>query len=198
VARRWTSGEWGAWVHKFSALIQNTWSEKYWLSTPASLNELEVTRAGGGAKSRVQLHCVLKVQMVAGGAAHHRIKVVKANAPDGVAFVSNSTLYDDADLKSVPPGVTGWAKPFNTVVHEIGHTLGLHHACESITPAAPYCLAGHPDYTEVMGKGNELRARYATPWQNAAASWFNSSGSVRHLKPADFNAYTYRIAPADI
>ena len=47
-----------------------------------------------------------------------------------------------------------------------------------------------------LGMGPELRVRYATPWQNAAVSWFRSAGHT--LKPTDFTPYAYRIAPADV
>ena len=168
-----------------------------WLASPAALTELEVPKPGGG-KSRVQLHCVLKVQLAQPAAAHHRIEVVKTNAANGLAFRSNSTRYDDKDLLTDAPAVSGFAKPFTMVVHEMGHTLGLHHACETKTPSAPYCMATDPDGNEIMAKGNELKPTYATPWQNAAASWFNSNGHGHSLKPVDFQPYLYRIAPSDV
>src|SRR5262249_12435040 len=72
-----------------------SWSEKFWLTTPAALTELEEPNPAGGRK-RVNLHCVLKLNVVPAGAAQHRIEVVKANASNGVAFRSNSTKLRSA------------------------------------------------------------------------------------------------------
>lgn len=146
VAKYWSPGEWNRWVAQFRSLIVRNWSEKFWLSTPPSLTELEVPKPGGG-KGRVHLHCVLRVDIVSSALAQHRIKVVKDDA--GGNFRSYSTQYDTADLHTE----TGYAKPFIAAVHEIGHTLGLRRACEIITPATPYCVAGDPNSNEVMGNG---------------------------------------------
>ncbi len=196
-SRWWSNNEWSAWTRKFIQVVQSRWSEKFWLATPASLAELQVPNPTGGT-SRVQLHCVLRVQLASPSLAHHRIKVVKAGVTNGVAFRSNSTRYDDKDLLTDAPSVTGFTKPFSTVVHEIGHTLGLHHACETKTPSSPYCLAADPDGNEIMAKGNELRPQYATPWQNAAASWFNSDRHGHSVRPSDFTPSLFRLAPVNV
>jgi hypothetical protein len=191
----WTPKEWSIWAYRFKSIIERSWSEKFWLTTPASLSELEV--AAGGSKRRVQLHCVLRVDIANAASAHHKIKVVKTNAPPG-SFPSNSTMYAKQDVNVELPATHGWPKPFTAVVHEIGHTLGLHHSCEQTTPSAPYCALTDPASNEVMAQGNELRPAYATPWQIAAASWFNSSGHGHSLKPNDFPASLYRVAPAPV
>jgi hypothetical protein len=196
--RWWSNAEWAKYVQKFISVVQANWSEKMWLASPTTINELQVPKKAGG-KARAQLHCVLKVQHVQNAAsAHHRIQVVKVGAADGLAFRSNSTRLDEKDLKTVPVAVSGFAKPFSTVVHEMGHTLGLHHSCETKTPATPYCLATDPDGNEVMAKGNEMKPTYATPWQNAAASWFNSDTHGHAFKPSDFTASLTRLAPASV
>jgi hypothetical protein len=46
--------------------------------------------------------------------------------------------------------------------------------------------------------GDALQPNYATPWQIAAASWFNSSGRGHSLKPNDFPAALYRVPPAPV
>jgi hypothetical protein len=195
-SKAWTQQEWNTWTQRFVNLIQSTWSEKFWLGTPASLTELEVPRPGG--KARVNLHCLLKVRLVSPAQAQHKITVVKTSATNGLQFRSHSTLYDHQDLRTDPPTVTGFAQPFNTVVHEIGHTLGLHHACEATTPSTPYCLATNPAVVEVMAKGNALRSHYATPWQNAAAAWFNADSHGHHYSPSDFPASMTRLAPVPV
>jgi hypothetical protein len=195
--KKWSDAEWRRWVNQFQSLIIRNWSEKFWLATPPGVQELEVTKSGGG-KKRVNLHCVLKLGIVPAASAQHRIEVVKVNAPNGVAFRSDSTKYDNADIKTDPPAVTGFAKSFTTAIHEIGHTLGLHHPCEAIMPATPYCVASHPDSNEIMGMGNEYRARYASPWQNAAAAWFNSAGKGHSFQATDFNPSMVRLAPVDV
>lgn len=196
-SKPWSTTEWNQWTARFVRLVQQNWSEKFWLKTPASLTELEVPRPPSG-KARVNLHCVLKVRLVPPAAAQHKIHVVKTSATTGTAFRSHSTLYDHQDLKTDPPSVTGFPKPFNTVLHEIGHTLGLHHTCETTTPSTPYCLAAHPGVNEVMAQGNQWQAGYATPWQNAAAAWFNADGHGHTYKPSDFPASMTRLAPVPI
>ena len=195
-SQKWDQTEWNSWISAFKDVVQSHWSEKFWLATPASLSELEV--ASGGRKSRVQLHCVLKLEFQSIIGAHHRVDVLKTGTVGGVQFRSDSTSYEVTDIATEPPSATGFPKPFTTVVHEIGHTLGLHHPCERSWPTQPYCLAGHPNEKEIMGKGDELRIRYATPWQNAAASWFNSNMPGRSLKPADFRPSVHRIAPVSV
>lgn len=197
ISKPWGRDEWTRWTQRFVNLIQKSWSEKFWLATPASLTELEVPRPGG-KKARVNLHCVLKVRLVQPAAAQHKITVVKTTASHGGAFRSSSTLYDDKDLKTDPPSVTGLPKPFNVVLHEIGHSLGLHHACEATTPSTPYCLATDPAVDEVMAQGTRLHPRYANPWQNAAAAWFNADGHAHRYKPSDFPASMTRLAPVPL
>jgi len=193
----WGIQEWQRWTQQFVSLVQKSWSEKFWLKTPASLTELEVPRSPSG-KARVNLHCVLKVQLVQPAAAQHKITVVKTSATHGLAYRSDSTNYDHKDLKTEPPSVTGFSQPFNTVVHEIGHSLGLHHACEATTPSTPYCLSTDPAVNEVMAKGNQLQAGYATPWQNAAAAWFNADGHGHRYTPSNFPASMTRLAPVPV
>jgi hypothetical protein len=192
----WTNKEWGNWVRQFIKVVESHWSAKFWLSTPAALSELEVAKPGGG-KKRVNLHCLLNVQLAKAAMAHHRITVVKTSATSSVGYGSHSTNYDDKDLLTDSPAVSGFTKPFNTVVHEIGHTLGLHHACESITPSTPYCTAAHPEVGTIMAMGNEYRATYATPWQNAAAAWFNTDSHGHKFQPSEFKSSLTRLAPVD-
>jgi hypothetical protein len=192
----WTNSEWGAWVRQFMKVVESHWSGKFWLATPAALSELVVAKPGGG-KKRVNLHCLLKVQLAKAAMSHHRITVVKTNASNGVAFGSHSTNYDDKDLLTDAPAVSGFTKPFNTVVHEIGHTLGLRHACEAITPSTPYCTATHSEVGTIMAMGNEYRAIYATPWQNAAAAWFNSDKHGHTFQASEFTSSLTRLAPVD-
>ncbi|CEJ16150.1 hypothetical protein BN1110_06501 [bacterium YEK0313] len=195
-ASNWRAGEWNAWTANFKKLIESSWSERIWLSTPASLHELEVADPGGG-KRRVNLHCVLKCVISHSGAAHQIIRVVKAKLPSVGAFRSDSRLLDKNDLNIDPVGTYAeQTKPFTTAVHEIGHNLGFTHACQATTPATPYCLAADPNSGEIMATGNELRVRHAMPWQRAAATWFSSGGTS--CLPTDFGPSFVRLAPVAV
>lgn len=194
-AKKW-GNDWFAWTARFTKIIESAWSEKFWLSTPAQLHDLEVSAPGGG-KRRVNLHCVLKCVVSPMGAAHQVIRVAKTGLANGAVFNSDSRLLDDADLKTDPVGSYGaQTKPFNTAVHEIGHNLGFTHACQVTTPSTPYCVVTDPDNAEIMGTGNELRARYAMPWQRAAAMWFSSAGTP--CSPSDFAPSMVRLAPVPV
>jgi hypothetical protein len=214
LTKAWTNATWNGWANKFKGVIERKWSEKFWLASPATLTELEVTDKKDHSKHRVHLHCVLKVEITSVAAAHHRVPVVQAtqSVPPGpvvinsttATFRSNSTLLDDKDIQTdagIWPALT--SRPFNTATHEVGHLLGLHHpfegnAAASLPGNSVYCVVGNADCSTVMGLGDELRTSYAQPWQNAAASWFNSAGKGHNLKPSDFTPSLFRLAPADV
>jgi hypothetical protein len=50
-----------------------------------------------------------------------------------ISHTIQATEVGKAGLKADQPAVTGWAKPFTTVVYEIGDTLSLHHSCAAAT-----------------------------------------------------------------
>lgn len=142
----------------------------------------------------MNLHCVFKCIISHPGAAHQVIRVAKAGLANGGAFRSNSRLLDDADIKTDPAGTyLNQTQPFNTAVHEIGHNLGFTHPCEVTTPATPYCVSTDPNSTEIMATGNQLRVKYATPWQRAAAMWFSTGGTS--CSAFDFSPSLTRLAP---
>jgi hypothetical protein len=208
----WTDAVWNGWAAKFKKLIERNFSEKMWLAGPAALTELVVTDKG--TSYRVNLHCVLRVELTGFAAAHHRVPVVLATQtlPPGpvvvnsnsVTFRSNSTQLDNKDIQT-DTGLFGslTSTAFNTATHEVGHLLGLHHPFEG-NPAAAlpgnnvYCVVGNADCNAVMGMGNQLRTSYAAPWQQAAASWFNSAGKGYNLKASDFSPSLFRLAPTAV
>ena len=195
-AHWWSTKEWTAWTAKFKQTIESAWSGKIWLATPAALHELEVSAPGGG-KRRVNLHCILKCVLSHQSSAHQIIQVAKTGFANGGTFRSDSRDLDDADLKTDPVGsYVNQTKPFNTAVHEVGHDLGFTHPCETSTPATPYCLATDPNVAEIMSTGNEMRPRYAMPWQKAAAMWFSTAGTP--CTPADFAPSFVRLAPVPV
>jgi hypothetical protein len=217
LTKPWSNKAWFAWVSKYKAIVEKAWTEKFWLKTPTTLTDLNVTDKKTSDTYRCNMHCVLRVNVTAPAAlCHHRISSVRAVrtvatpavlVTDTTTFRSDDAHYDEKDLQTDSGLFPGLAtKPFNTSVHEVGHLLGFGHpfegtaACPTGAETACYCIAGNPDCNTIMGMGDELRLSYAAPWQRAAALWFNSDGTGRATKftESDFVPSLTRLAPVKV
>jgi hypothetical protein len=49
-----------------------------------------------------------------------------------------------------------------------------------------------------MAMGDEQHPNFATPWQNAAAAWFNADGHGHRYTASDFPASMTRLAPVPV
>ncbi|WP_157605407.1 hypothetical protein [Schlesneria paludicola] len=214
--RPWGKPEWTNFTTGFKRECAK-WNDRFWLIPPASFSALDVKQ--GSRSVRPNIYCHLYVSIVGSAAGAHRsINVVNLDLQDaktrlGVtdanmnsgAFRSDADQYDALDVKTrsqwSQDNTGAWheAKKYSTVVHEVGHALGLPHIgvshndnlCQiavfldehvpnpSALPGlfnggsngqACYGTFGVPDRgANVMGGGTNFDETNAAPWASRLA-----------------------------
>jgi hypothetical protein len=146
-------GEWTDFKRKFQRRCHK-WDNRFWLIPPGDFSLLDVNT--GHQRLRPNVHCHLHVDLVGSAAdAHQIIDVVnldkkpiaaklgvKESKLDGQTFRSNMGLYDSLDVDYSVATVHDKKSRLhhvrhNTVLHEIGHALGLPHI--GVTHHDPLC-----------------------------------------------------------
>ena len=116
-----------------------------------------------------------------------QIKIDYPDTPDRTAFdnllmlVTSKQLSSDCGWSGVAAGADSWVKDLNlrTTVHEIGHNVGMAHACSGNT-AIGDASSEYGDTTSVMGRGsantfNMPHSLFQGWIREAAIGWYNKA-----------------------
>jgi len=187
--RDWGEVEYQDFCTRYQTQGQRFWNGKYWLQTPDTFAEFDCPIPPKTPTHRPNVYCRFKLEMVNSEArAHTTIDLVRLDRNTGTSttFRSHSKLYDNFDLQtSKYSNITddkGKVHTFyqQTIVHEIGHSLGLDHigvlvgnvACKADNTNTNPCYGlgmSQTDASNVMGYGMSLTAIDAKPWLSRIA-----------------------------
>lgn len=172
---KWEEWEWFAFRDNFPKVIKDFWDEKFEL-TP---NRAWFRPSPNQGLTAPKVTCSLDIELVAGG-AHQRYFIINL-APNEQPFRSFAvptertgvfTQYDLSPDKfhrktSIRHGrrteqhrVTYFQ---TTILHEFGHTMGLHHVRGQSNKDDAYGIT-LDERTNMMGFGEQIHASQASPW----------------------------------
>lgn len=214
----WAGGEWSTFIAGVKREAAK-WNNQFWLIPPAGFDKLDIK--ANGRTIRPNIYCHLHLEMLPGvSGAYNKIDVVNfdtqgvpASAANSGYSRSNAGQYDDLDVKprsqqtQDETGTWRTARNYSTIVHEIGHSLGLPHIgvthqdplcqmsiiMEQITPSGTILPAlfhggsngqacyGHLGNAvrggNVMGGGTSFEESNAAPWAQRLAVHTNTKAS---------------------
>lgn len=201
----WAPGELDKFRTKYKHLAETAWTNKFWLKTPVSCADLIHPFDGqAGPKARVNLRCRLIINLLTDtNDAHKVIDAVKyVPNPASIPPRANDRTYFQDTLNRAPHTDLGGRRYYqDTVVHEVGHALGLPHVGVSVgtmitplVPGSPVCSVATQNQVicyegsnvrqtnDIMGLGNTFSTRDAQPWLDrvtqhtaiAVAQWTTS------------------------
>jgi hypothetical protein len=195
----WTPAEWNAFRSNVVPIISRYWDRKFELTPSRPWYQ----RRAGEAPVAARFTCSLSLQLVdTAGHAHHRYFIIKPQEATFRSFASSETrrgMFTDRDLslrrrpRMTRVGTAVHSVTFyqSTILHEFGHTLGLHHVAGQGNHSAAYGTTLEQRH-DVMGLGEHASERAARPW---------ISQLRHHLRPAHGEApltFTARIVAPQI
>ena len=169
----WTDHEWAGFRNNFVNVICRHWDNKFELVP----NRAWYSEDGSSAPTDAAVQCHLSIELVnTAAAAHHRYYIVKpvettlrsfADATGRVALLTHRDLGSDWSAWQARVGRERRSVSFaqSTALHEFGHTLGLWHVNGRGNNDAAYGVTLE-ELTDLMGVGDHLTARHASPWSS--------------------------------
>ena len=168
----WEAWEWHAFRSSFGPVVTDFWNNRFEL-TP---NRPWYKHSAGGPAIALKINCGLDIELVESiGQAHHRYFIIKPTREDYRSWViqpQRIAMLTDRDLSPTtsrrPTRVRRGRRVDvsffqTTVVHEFGHTLGLHHVRHGGNADDAYGVSLDEQST-VMGRGETTGAGAAQPW----------------------------------
>lgn len=166
----WTDPEWLAFRVNFVNVIMRYWDHKFELRPSRPWFQ---ARRGVGAPEAARITCSLSIDLVdPTEPAHHTYHIIKPQETDFRSFTAGRRgIFTHRDLArgedSARTRVDGaWQDVTyfqSPVLHEFGHTLGLHHVNGRGNSNASYGITLQQRH-DIMGMGENPTARAARPW----------------------------------
>jgi len=168
----WTDAEWAAFRDNFVRVLMRYWDGKFELTPSRAWYQ---ARYATGTPAASKITCSLSVGLVdTAGLANQRFFIAKTRetnfrsfawAAHRLGFFTHRDLALDWNTRRTRLGRVRHSVSFlqTTILHEFGHTLGLHHVGGRGNADANYGLTlDHRN--ELMGMGDHATARLAQPW----------------------------------
>jgi hypothetical protein len=168
----WTPAEWVAFRTNVVPILMRFWDRKFELTPSRPWYQ---PRRGGAAVA-ARFTCSLSLQLVdTAGHAHQRYFIVKPQETTFRSFADGEArrgLFTHRDLshtlrdRMVRVGAADHSVTFrqNTILHEFGHTLGLHHIAGRGNNPAAYGGTSLAQRQDLMGSGDHVTMTAARPW----------------------------------
>ena len=173
---RWPDDEWQRFRRSFYNDVTGFFKDRFWLVTPAGYTDLDWP--DGRPTHRPNVKCGLQLSVYE-HPAHARIVVNCIYPVPGQTMRSSMSPgslrgeldFGDMSFQDQQP-LRGEVQTQETVLHEVGHLLGLSHvsryraACNADTNA--FACYGTTSWQrgDLMGWGSRVEAWHAWPWRN--------------------------------
>ncbi len=168
----WTDGEWTDFRNNFVNVIMRYWDGKFELNPS---RPWYVSRGPLGGTTAAKVTCSLSLGLVDSAAvANQRYFIMKtgeanfrsfADPPRRLGLFTHRDLSLDWNTRQTRVGRVRHSISYLqcTVLHEFGHTLGLHHVNGEGNSDANYGVT-LDQREDLMGMGDHVTGREAQPW----------------------------------